>query len=64
MDCFMDWPTNVPVGRQATATDLTTAAQKLFSHTAVPDTFWSDKKSTSPPRHQAVFTSGHTKSHN
>lgn len=32
----------VPVGIQATAADLTMATQELFSHTAVPDIFWSD----------------------
>ena len=39
VDCFTDWPTVVPVGKSATATDLITAARELFSRTAVPDIF-------------------------
>jgi len=39
IDCFTDWPTVVPVGKSATATDFITAARELFSHTAVPDIF-------------------------
>ena len=31
-----------PMGKCAISTDLITAARELFSHTAVPDVFWSD----------------------
>jgi len=45
VDCFTDWPTVVPVhvGKSVTATDLIIAARELFSCTAIPDIFWSDK---------------------
>ena len=42
VDFFTDWPTVIPMGKSATALDTITAARELFSHTAVPDMFWSD----------------------
>ena len=42
VDCFTDWPTVISMGKSATALDTITTVRELFSHTAVPDMFWSD----------------------
>ena len=41
VDCYTDWPTVVPMGKSANATNLITVLRELFARTAVPDTFWS-----------------------
>ena len=40
VNCFTDWPTVVPMGKNATALDTITATRELFSRTAVPNMFW------------------------
>ena len=42
VDCYSDWPTIVPMGRDITASHLTAAIRELISRIAVPDIFWSD----------------------
>ena len=42
VDCYTDWPTVVPMGKSANATNLITVLRELFARTAVPDTFRSD----------------------
>ena len=42
VDCYSDWPTIVPMGRDITASHLIAAIRELISRTAVPDIFWSD----------------------
>ena len=42
VDCYSDWPTIVPMGRDITTSHLVAAVRELISHTAVPDVFWSD----------------------
>ena len=42
VDCFTDWPIVVPMSKSAHIRELITTTRKLFSHTAVPDVFWSD----------------------
>ena len=41
-DCYSDWPTIIPMGRNTTTSHLITAVRTLFSQTAVPDVLWSD----------------------
>ena len=42
VDCYSDWPTIIPMGRNTTASQLEAGLRELFSRTAVPDIFWSD----------------------
>ena len=42
VDCYSDWPTIVPMGRDITASHLIAAIRELISRTGVPDIFWSD----------------------
>jgi len=42
VDCYTDWPTVVPMGKNVTAAALVTVLRELFCRTAVPDLIWSD----------------------
>ena len=42
VDCYSDWPTIVPMGRDITTSRLIAAVRELINCTAVPDVFWSD----------------------
>ena len=42
VDCYSDWPTIIPMGRNTTTSQLEAGLRELFSRTAVPDIFWSD----------------------
>ena len=43
IDCYSDWPTIILMGRHTTASHTIGAVRTLFSQTAIPDTFWSDR---------------------
>ena len=42
IDCYLDWPTIIPMGNNITPSHLITALTTLFDQTAVPVVFWSD----------------------
>ena len=60
VDCYTDWPTIVPMGKDISSAHLIAAVRELFSRTAVPDTFWSDggPQFTSKQFHQFSATWG------
>jgi len=43
VDCYTDWPTIVPMGKNINAAALITVVRELFCRTAIPDLFWSDR---------------------
>ena len=42
IDCYLDWPTIIPMGKNITTSHLITPLTTLYSQTAVLDIFWSD----------------------
>ena len=40
---YLDWPTIIPMGRNITTSHLNAGLRELFSRTAIPDIFWSDR---------------------
>ena len=45
VDCYSDWPTIIPMGRNITTSHLNAGLRELFSRTAIPDIFWWDRGS-------------------
>ena len=43
VDCYSDWPTIIPMGRNITTSHLNAGLRELFSRTAIPNIFWSDR---------------------
>ena len=43
VDCYSDWLTIIPMGRNITTSHLDAGLKELFSRTAIPDIFWSDR---------------------
>jgi len=43
VDCYSDWPTIAPMGKDITTTHMIAGLTELFSRTAVPDVLWSDQ---------------------
>lgn len=42
MDCYSDWPTVIPVGKDNTASHMIAGLTELFSQTVIPCILWSD----------------------
>ena len=43
VDCYLGWPTIIPMGRDIRAKHLIAGLRALFTQTAIPDVFWSDR---------------------
>ena len=52
VDCYSDWPTIIPMGRNITTSHLNAGLRELFSRTAILDIFWLDRgHQTSTPHY-------------
>lgn len=57
VDCYTDWPTIIPMGTDITASHLNAGLRELFSRTAIPDIFWSDRGPQFTSKEFKLFTS-------